>query len=304
MENKQKLGLDIGRGYVKAFTNIDGVDKQCMFKSVVALGRTGLELENEDIFISGQLDNETFDEIFIGILAEKEGAVPSKNSDDSKTTDTVKQLLIAALNEVVEKPEVDIMLGVPNRNWNKKTLNEVIECYKDKIVKVMDHKTGKTKIIHINDIGIFKESDSALLDHVTFNKPGNTNDNVMINVGFRTTEIAFFDNNLKFNDKKSKSLELGNQTVLEMVQKEHPKRSLEEIDSSNRYNKLKERGYKAVSEKIKQIINSEFIPEETNVYACGGVVKYLSLPDFVTIVNDAQMATAKGLYLVATRKFK
>lgn len=304
MENTQKIGLDIGRGYVKAFTNLDGVDKQCMFKSVVGLGRTGLELEDGDIFISGQLGDEKFDEIFVGLLAENEGHVPSKNADDSKITDTVKQLLIAALNEIAERPEVDIILGVPNRNWNKKTLKEVVDCYKDKTVKIMDHRTGKTKIIHINDIGIFKESDAALLHHVTFNKPGNTNDNVMINVGFRTTEIAFFDNNLKFNDRKSKSLELGNQTILEIVRKEHPQRSLEEIDSSNRYDKLKERGYKAVSEKIKQTVASEFISAETNIYACGGVVKYLSLPDNIKIVDDAQMATAKGLYFVATRKFK
>lgn len=304
MENTQEIGLDIGRGYVKAFTNLDGVDKQCMFKSVVGLGRTGLELEDGDIFISGQLGDEKFDEIFVGLLAEKEGDVPSKNADDSKITDTVKQLLIAALNEIAERPKVNIMLGVPNRNWNKKTLEEVVNCYKDKTVKVMDHRTGKTKIIHINDIGIFKESDAALLYHVTFNKPGNTNDNVMVNVGFRTTEIAFFDNNLKFNDKKSKSLELGNQTILEIVRKEHPQRSLEEIDSSNRYDKLKERGYKAVSEKIKQTVASEFISAETNIYACGGVVKYLSLPDNIKIVDDAQMATAKGLYFVATRKFK
>ena len=42
----------------------------------------------------------------------------------------------------------------------------------------------------------------------------------MVTVGFRTTEFTYFDKGMKFNDKKSKSLELGNKTALEYVQRE------------------------------------------------------------------------------------
>ena len=35
----QNIGADIGRGYVKGFTEVDGIERSCIFKSVVGLGR-------------------------------------------------------------------------------------------------------------------------------------------------------------------------------------------------------------------------------------------------------------------------
>ena len=62
---------------------------------------------------------------------------------------------------------------------------------------------------------MYKRQDAALFwelrDRTTTNKPIG-----MVTVGFRTTEFTYFDKGMKFNDKKSKSLELGNKTALEM----------------------------------------------------------------------------------------
>lgn len=301
----QNIGADIGRGYVKGYTEVDGFEKSCIFKSVVGLGRN-MDFENysDPIFLDAKLEDKEYNNIFCGILAEEEGFTPVRNSMDSKTTDTVKKLLAALLSKLAAKPEVNIMLGVPNREFTKTNLNKIIEEYKGKKIEIKDHVTGKKKNITINDISIFRESDAALLYQINKHKLNNGNDNVMVNIGFRTTEISFYDKNLKFNDKKSKSLELGNKTVLEYVQNMHPKRTLEEIDTSNRYDNLKEQGYQSLAENIEQTVESLLVNmDEINLYAAGGVVNNLNLSKNFMVTEDPQMITAKGLHLVATRKF-
>lgn len=306
MSELQTVGIDIGRGYTKVYTEKDGVAHSDMFKSVVALGRE-LEWEkySKPMFLDATLGEMNFKTVFCGELAEKEGFAPIKNSKDSKVTDTVKKLFLGALSCIPLEDKINVVLGVPNREWNKSNLNAVIEAYKGKTIEITDHANKRVKKTFINDITIFKESDAALLYHVQYNKPNNTNDNVMVNIGFRTTEISYYDNNLKYNDKKSKSLELGNQTVLEFVQKQHPKRTVEEIDSSNRYDELKEAGYNMLAENIDQLVESILVNlDEINLFACGGVVNKINLPEKFKKVEDPQMITAKGLFLVGEKMFK
>ena len=301
----QNIGADIGRGYVKGFTEVDGIERSCIFKSVVGLGRE-MDFVNYDdpIFLDMKLGDTEYKNIFCGLLAEEEGFTPVRNSKDSKTTETVKKLLVALINKLAVKQEVNIMLGVPNREFTKKNLAGIVEEYKGRIIEVTDHVTKKTKKVIIRDVSIFRESDAALLYQVTKHKISNGNDNVMVNIGFRTTEISFYDNNLKYNDKKSKSLELGNKTILEYVQNIHTKRSLEEIDTSSRYDDLKKQGYQSLAENIEQTVESLLVNlDEINLYAAGGVVNNLELSEKFMITEDPQMITAKGLHLIATRKF-
>ncbi|MEG1482942.1 MAG: ParM/StbA family protein [Cetobacterium sp.] len=305
MSTVQNIGADIGRGYVKGYTEIEGNVNSCMFKSVVGLGRQ-MEFENyeDPIFLKVAIGNKCFENVFCGLLAEVEGHAPIRNSMDSKNTDTVRKLLAALLSKIAVKEEVNIMLGVPNREFTKTNLAAIVEDYKGKTVEVLDYITKESKKITIKNISIFRESDAALLYQVTKNKLNNGNDHVMVNVGFRTTEISFYDNELKYNDKKSKSLELGNKTVLEYVQNIHDKRSLEEIDTSSRYDDLKSQGYQNLAENIEQTVESLLVNmDEINLYACGGVIKNLDLSDKFIPTEDPQMITSKGLYLIATRKF-
>ncbi|WWU66650.1 ParM/StbA family protein (plasmid) [Clostridium baratii] len=305
MNKVQSIGADIGRGYAKGYTIIDGVEKSCNFKSVVALGRE-MDFENyeDPIYIDSVIDGKEYNKIFMGILAEEEGYATVRNSKDSKVTDTAKKLLSGVIGDLAETEEINLMLGVPNREFKKSTLNEIKEEFEGKTIVVKNRIDGKMKKIKIVNVSIFRESDAALLYQISKHKLNNNNDNVMVNVGFRTTEISFYDNNLKYNDKKSLSLELGNKTVLEYVQNIHGKRTLEEIDSSSRYDELKKEGYKALAENLEQTVESMLVNlDEINLYIAGGVSKNLEVSDMFIRTEDPQMITAKGLYMIAERKF-
>ena len=132
----------------------------------------------------------------------------------------------------------------------------------------------------------------------------------MVTVGFRTTEFTYFDKGMKFNDKKSKSLELGNKTALEYVQRElndkfNLSKELFEIDSNTGdYDKLKEKGYRILSEKVAQEVDSYWVnTEEMDIYFGGGTTQRMKIYNG-TLVEAPQMATAKGLYIVGTKVFK
>ena len=97
MENIQKIGFDFGRGYVKAYSEVDNIEHVSVFKSVIGEGR--------DIDLSEYMDKENEKPIyieygkenyFIGLLAEKESQVPVRNSKDSKTSHTVEVLFAAS----------------------------------------------------------------------------------------------------------------------------------------------------------------------------------------------------------------
>ena len=164
MENIQKIGFDFGRGYVKAYSEVDNIEHVSVFKSVFGEGRDidlseYMDKENEKpIYIEYNKEN-----YFIGLLAEKESQVPVRNSRDSKTSHTVEVLFAAALSEVAVKDKVDVMLGVPYKNYRKSVLKDVIEKYKGKTIKVKNKINGSTKEVYINNISILREGDAALI---------------------------------------------------------------------------------------------------------------------------------------------
>lgn len=300
----QIVGLDIGRGYTKAYSEFNDMKKECLFKSVVGLGRNlDFTIYENPIYID--VDNEGF---FVGMLAEKEGYTPTRNSKDSKTSATVEKLMYAALNEVAVAEEVKIMLGVPYKLFRKSILNEVIGKYKDKEVKIKDKINGGYKNIKILDIQIFREGDAALMWQVRNNK---TNDKPIgiATVGFRTTELSYFDKGLKFNDKRSKTLEFGNKSALDFVQNILEDRDiikeLNEIDSSNDYDELKNVGYNNLSEKISQEIEDTWLNlSEMDIYIAGGTALNMKFEERFKLAEEPQMSTAKGLFLVGTKVFK
>lgn len=304
----QYIGMDIGRGYVKAYSEYMGEAYQTRFKSIVALGRDMdfnedfNKMENQDkIYI--EIENKKF---FCGKLAELEGFNPNQNERDDKTSPTVKRLVYAALNEVAVSSQVKIMLGVPHKLFKKDVLNAVIETYKGKTIEIKNKLTGTFKEVTIRDILIFREADAALMWHVR-QYPSLKNGAVaMVNVGFRTTELCYYEKGLKYNDKKSNTLELGNKTALEYVERElstlGTKRTLAEIDSSDEYEDLKENAYEMLSETIVNRIEGAWINlNEVAICVCGGTTHNLTLG--YEVIDEPQMATAKGLYLVAKKRF-
>ena len=95
------------------------------------------------------------------------------------------------------------------------------------------------------------------------------------------------------------------QDIEGIIQKYFPKRTLEEIDSSNRYDEYKKEGYRSLTENIEQTVESSLVNiDEINIYACGGVINNLNLSDKFIITEDPQLITAKGLYFIANKMYK
>lgn len=310
IKNVQYVGADIGRGYVKGYSEFQGQKYSCLFKSVISLGRdldfstieTKANKDNyEPIFI--EVENE---EYFVGMLAEKEGDSVIQNLKDDKTARTVQILLYALLNEIAISDTVKVMLGVPKKLFKKSVVDKVIATYKGKKIKIKNKLTGSYKVVTILDINIFREADAALLWHVSQNEWLKKKAVAIANVGFRTTELSYYDEGLVFNDKFSKTIEVGNKTALEYVQRQLEKkeimRPLAEIDSSDKYNKYKKSAYSMLSEKIETEIESSWINlSEVEVFIAGGTAKKLEIE--YELIEDPQMATSKGLFWIATKKF-
>lgn len=299
----QIIGLDIGRGYVKGYTEINGIVKECLFKSIVGEGR---ELDFSE-YTDPIMIEFGGDDWFVGLLAEKESQTPIRNSKDSKVSNTVEVLLAAALNELAVEDNVKIMMGVPYKSFRKSVLEEVIETYKGRSIKVKDKINGGYKDITIVDIMIGRESDAALYWQVR-NNERNDKPVGLVSVGFRTTEFSYFDKGLKFNDKKSDTIEFGNRSVMANVKDKLMEKDiikdLNEIDSSDDYDDLKKKAYAIAAENIEQTIEDKWINlDEMDIYIAGGTSLNMNFDEQFKRVEDPQMATAKGLYLMGTMNF-
>lgn len=302
-ENYQVIGLDIGRGYVKGYSKYNGMVKECLFKSVFGDGRN-IDFEKYENPIYIDFESVSY---FVGSLAEKESITPIRNSDDSKVSFTMRILVAAALNEIAVADEVKLMMGVPYKSFRKTTLKEVVDTYKGKTFKVKDKIKGGHKEIKISDISIFREGDAALF-HTLEGKVNEDKAVGMVSIGFRSTEMSFFEKGFVFNDKLSDTLEAGNQDALTMVQKQLKDRGiireLNEIDSSNDYDELKKVAYIMVSESTAQRISSKWKNiDEMDVYVSGGTALHMTFDNRFEVSKDAQMATAKGLFEVGMEQF-
>ena len=246
---------------------------------------------------------------FVGLLAEKESQTIVRNSKDSKISRAVRVLMAAALSELAVEENVKIMLGVPYKSYRKLVLNEVIEQYKGKTIQVKDKINGGFKRINIVDISIFREGDAALYWQLR-NNPNNNKPVALANIGFRTTELSYFDKGLIFNDKKSDTIEFGNRSIMNNVKdkllEQNIIKDVNEIDTSTDYDELKKKAYAIASENIEQQIEDKWInldQSEIDIYISGGTSLNMSFDGIFKRVDDPQMATAKGLWLAGSRLF-
>ena len=155
---------------------------------------------------------------------------------------------------------------------------------------------------------IFRESDAALYWQVRDNKSNNKPVG-LVSIGFRSTEMSYFDKGLKFNDKKSDTLEFGNRSVMNNVKDKLLNmgiiKDINEIDTSNDYEDMKKSAYALASENIEQQIEDKWVNlSEMDIYIAGGTALNMKFDNKFKVIEDAQMATAKGLWLIGTRTFK
>lgn len=306
MSDVQIIGFDGGRGFVKAYSEVNKEVKEVIFKSVIGDGRDDkVEYSNFENPIYISCEDVDY---FIGLLAEKESYSSIRNSQDSKISKTVQILLAATLEQIAIKDRVKLMFGVPYKNYTQKTLKEIQDTYRGKRITVKNKLTGSTKSVKIEDVDIFREGDAALFHAIK----GQVNDDKpvgLVNVGFRTMELSYFDKGFNFNDKLSNTVEYGNSTMLNIVKDrilsdEGVTKDVNEIDSSDKYDDLKKIAYSFGSEKINQIVEEHWINKyEMDLYLAGGTSLHLNPGDDFIKLKDAQMATAKGLFEIAKMKF-
>lgn len=298
----QIIGLDIGRGYVKAFSIYNEKELSCLFKSVFGDGRTISLEEYDDDSIYIEFEG---NDLFVGDLSEKESMKCIRNAGDSKTSSTAKIMIAAALSEIAMSDNVKLIIGVPYKVFKKSTLKEIQKEYRDSTIVVKNKRNNSVKTIKIEDVNIFREADAALI-HAMRGRINEDKPVGMVSIGFRTTELSYFDKGFKFNDKLSTTIESGNQNALKIVQKKLVDsgitKSLPEIDSSEDYPELKDLAYKLTSDDTSEIIEETWNNiNEMDVYISGGTALKLDLDPKYKLVEDSQMATAKGLYEVGVR---
>lgn len=297
----QIIGLDVGRGFVKAYSEYNNNKKECIFKSIVSEGRDGIDYEYHTDPIYIEYDGK---KLFAGKLAEDEGHLRMSNSKDTKISMVVDDLIAVVLSKIAVAKEVKLMIGVPYKIFNKETSDEVIKAYKGKIYKVEDKIDGGVKEVKIINVGIFREADSALI-HALNGLPNMEKPAGLVSIGFRSTELAYYNKGFKFNDRYSTTIELGNRDVLKYVSEillrdRGINKTVEEIDSSDDYDELKAMGYNAISEQVSQDIEVSWKNlNEMDIYIAGGTALNMTFDEKFKVLEDTQMATAKGLFEIA-----
>lgn len=298
----QIIGFDGGRGYGKAYSEYQGKSYECMFKSVAGIVSNRVEQYPNYIEDNIHICVDDESEYFVGELAEKESEIPMMNSSDDKTTLVVEVLLYTALLKIAQTNKVKIVIGVPNVVYNQRTLEKIKKKYKNKKVKIEDKITSAVKTITIEDVAITKEADSALVYHVR-NIDELTKPIGLVSVGFKTTEVCYYDKEFNNIKRLSKSWDKGNNTALKHVQSrlqdlETPiKKELYEIDSSDEYSRLKREGYNVLMNALYQDIETLWInQDEMDIVFAGGTPYHFEGLDY-ELIEDSQMATAKGLFL-------
>ena len=177
---------------------------------------------------------------------------------------------------------------------------------KGKTFEVKNNINCATKKVTVENISIFRESD-AVAYHILNGKVNKDKPIGVASIGFRTTELSYFDKGFKFNDKLSKTIEFGNRSLLTIVQEALEKKGimkeLTEIDSSNDYDNYKKDSYILGSENITQRIEDIWInSDEMDIYIAGGTSLNLTFDDNFKVVDEPQMATAKGLFKIGEKQ--
>jgi len=151
-----------------------------------------------------------------------------------------------------------------------------------------------------------RESDAALMYAINL-IPNDDMPVGMVSIGFKTLEYTYFAKNFVYTDSLSGTEEYGVTNMLKIIQDNlmatGVTKSLNEIDSSDDYEKYKFISYKLGSEKIKQLICEKWTnTAEMKTFISGGIASSLNMGDNFIVVDNPQMSTAIGLFLVANIK--
>lgn len=304
--NYQVIGIDVGRSTTLGYTEYQGKVYKYDFLSIISDARQLSNLNNYKDPINITTEDGQY---FVGELALKEGYQVVRNSSDSKTSLTVRVLIQAMLFKLAKTENVKIMINVPNNQFKKSVLLQVVSTYKDKTYVIKDNIYGKSKVVKILECDINREGDACAFD--VMGNDLNDKDSAFITVGYRTSEISFFNKNMMFNDKYSRTISYGVDTMLLSVKNELKNRDIVvetfEIDNNHvDYNDLKSKAFELANEIFTQNIEG-VLPQrdsEINLYIAGGGSLHLNnLDDRFIKVEDPIYSVARGLYHIGSLMF-
>lgn len=304
MSDVQIIGFDGGRGYVKAYSEYNNQKLSCIFKSIIGLVERRVESYPEYIEDNIHIEVDGA-EWFVGELAERESKGAIHNLSDDKTDQPVDILLYAAIDKLAVTNKVKVMMGVPHKLYNKRVRKSIKDKYSGKRLVITNKVTKSTKVVTIVDIDIYKEAEACLLYYAK-DMDELKSDMVLASVGFRTTEVVYYDKNFNYVEKYSDTIEKGNITALEYVQGRlgsldiPVKKELFEIDSSSDYDDYKKVGYNTLKVMLYQELEGRLVnvgsEDEMKIVFAGGTSYHFENLKY-EIIPDAQMATSKGLFL-------
>lgn len=309
-EEIQYIGADIGRGYSKFWTEIDGQTIKSSIKSCKGLWKPNVDMEYENsvcIEFNGE-------KLFVGALAEKE-SIAQINVDNSKISNIAQTLLAAGLSEVAKRNKVILGIGMPNATFKiQKEQDDIVNFYTGKKITVTNLKNNETKEIEIVNVTCYREADAVIYsDEFELEEGAPTG---VISVGFRTIERSYYDENFRWIVSSSVSEESGHNRILKQVladlsnQNSDFSYKISDIENgkTKKMVETKERYYKAYSEGFLSAVCTMWQNASVmSIIVCGGTIQKLDLsylPSNFIIVDDPIFASAKGLYNIAKDSFE
>jgi len=315
----QIIGMDIGRGFVKAYSQYGGKMVTKTFPSFIATGMSQDSWEDEDIFVSveGIVDEEGYpirvNNRFVGERARMADGIGY--TSDSKSDEIVQTLFATMLSKVAVSEYVKVMLGVPDDLATKATLEKVQKTFKGKTYKIIDHIAGTSKEVLVEDVYIYREGNSVGNVLKTVDDDLANHDIAIVTTGYKTTELSYYNKGFKYNRDLSGSFPLGNIDVLDKTvlalkngawDNERVVTSPYHVDTDNRYFKFATPYYKELSENIKSVIENKWRNRKlAKCFVAGGTSTkegYRLFGEFEHLPNP-QIITAKGLYIAGEAYF-
>lgn len=298
------VGLDLGRGYVKAVSN----GSMITFPSVIKHETGCLNDRLDGVDGRFELDIDGVGQYTIGEDA-VHISLSHGYSTDSKVDEIAQVLFWSALSKLFQHDKyvrVNVMLGVPHDMLSKPVLDEIKKTYLGKSKYIKNITTGFTQQIEINKISISSEAVAAGV-HIYNQNPQLKKEHYGVaTIGYRTTELAFFMPNFKYQPKMSKNIELGNIHFLSDIARnigtKLNDRQLDIVENS-KLSKEKDNYYSHTAPVVADAIKKEWkdYDDIMDIYVVGGTAIHLQpyLGSQFKFISNSQTVVSSGLFLLA-----
>lgn len=287
------VGLDVGRGYVKAIN----CDKTVKYESYSGPFRE-LDYYNDDDKYIVSINDKKY---FVGDIAKREGlgrGFQKQKVDKMRTL----PLSLTALYLITDKLDVDVNLvcGVPIFDFNSQ--KNTVESFLKGSYEVQIGN-GLKKNININNVKVFPEGAGAYFSLILNNEGKAVESELskvkvgIIDIGYKTTNVVVFEN-LKYVDRLSTSFNLGVHQAFNMIYKRLSR--YDDITMDQAENITEGEEFRQLADRIKNEVNKFWGNTSFKIYLCGGgaylLRKYFEEFD---VIKGSEFANANGYFKIS-----